>query len=83
MKHEPTNADRARWARNALEIFTAQTYSGSDPETMEPHDLECAIGDLICDLLHYARRQGFDTGSILHTACGNFGWELLEEGQGV
>jgi hypothetical protein len=28
---EPTIQDRARWARNALAVFTAETFSGDHP----------------------------------------------------
>ena len=79
MTNEPTNADRAKWAESALEVFTDQTYSGDHPATMNRDDLETAIGDLICDLMHYARQQGFDTGNILQQACGHFGFELQQE----
>jgi hypothetical protein len=79
MTDEPTNADRAQWAKDALAIFTARTFSGDHPDTMARDDLECAISDLICDLLHYARQQEFDTGSIIQQAAGHFGFELLEE----
>lgn len=79
MSKEPTNADRALWAKNALAAFTASTFSGDHPDTMNRDDLECAISDLICDLMHYARQEGFDTGSILQQACGHFGCELPEE----
>ena len=79
MTQEPTNADRARWAGNALAVFTAETFSGDHPDTMDRADLCCSISDLICDLMHYSRQKGFDIGSIVHQACGNFGVELLEE----
>ncbi len=79
MTNEPTNADRARWAKNALAVFTAETYSGDEPDAMDRGDLETAISDLICDLMHYARQKRFDTGSILQQACGHFGCELLME----
>lgn len=79
MTHEPTNADRADWAREALAAFTARTYGGDHPDTMERGDLETAIYDLIADLLHYAKRQGFDTGSIITQACYHFECELREE----
>ncbi len=79
MNHEPTNADRARWAKNALAVFTAETFSGDHPDTMNRDDLQCAIGDLICDLLHYARQSGFDVGTIAQQAFGNFACELLDE----
>ncbi len=81
MKTEPTNADRAQWAHEALAVFTARTFSGDHPDTMARDDLECAISDLICDLLHFALQQGFDTGSIVQRACGHFGCELWEEAQ--
>ncbi len=79
MSKEPTNADRALWAKHVLTAFTARTFSGDHPDTMNRGDLECAISDLICDLMHYARQEGFDTGSILQQACGHFRCELLEE----
>ncbi len=78
---KPTNQDRARWARDALAVFTDATYSGDDPDIMNRDDLESAIADLICDLMHYARQQGFETGSIMQQACVLFGMELLEEAQ--
>jgi len=79
MTNEPTNADRAAWAKDALAVFTAETFGGDHPDRMERGDLECAAGDLIADLLHYAVQQGFDAGSIMRSACGHFGCELLKE----
>lgn len=79
MTNEPTNADRAAWAKSALAAFTAATYSADHPDTMVRDDLECAISDLICDLMHFARQSAFDVGSILQQACGNFGCELFVE----
>jgi len=80
MRSDTTNAERSQWAKDALCVFTARTFSGDHPNTMDRDDLECAIADLICDLMHYARRQGFDTGLILQQACRNYESELLEEG---
>jgi hypothetical protein len=79
MTNEPTNPARAAWAKSALAVFTAATFSGDHPDTMNREDLECAISDLICDLMHFARQNAFDVGSILQQACGNFGCELFEE----
>ncbi|HWB12758.1 MAG TPA: hypothetical protein VG826_26265 [Pirellulales bacterium] len=79
MSNEPTNTDRAAWAKDALAVFTAATFSGDHPNGMHRGDLECAVGDLITDLLHFALQQGFDAGAILQNACGNFGSELLDE----
>lgn len=76
---EPTNAQRAQWAKNALAVFTSETYSGDHPDTMHPGDLETAIGDLICDLLHFARYQPrMDAGAIHAHALGMFEQELAE-----
>ena len=79
MNDEPTNANRAQWAKDALAVFTATTFSGDHPDTMHRSDLECAIGDLICDLLHFTRQREFDVGRILQQACGHFAFELLDE----
>jgi len=76
---EPTNQQRARWARAALAVFTAETFSGDDPDTMDRDDLESAIGDLICDLLHFAVQQGFDPQKIVETAEGHHAIEIMEE----
>ena len=69
---EPTNRDRARWARDALAVFTAETFSGDHPDTMHRDDLECAIGDLIADLLHLAQQKGFDPQAILRARQRSF-----------
>ncbi len=74
---EPTNKDRAGWASNALAIFTAETFSGDHPDSMHRDDLECAIGDLISDLLHLAQQKNFDPQTILEQANAHFNFELL------
>ena len=74
---EPTNRDRARWARDALAVFTGATFSGDHPDTMHRDDLACAIGDLICDLLHLAHQKGFDPQVILEQGNAHFKTELL------
>lgn len=79
MTDEPTNADRAAWAKEALAVFTTRTFRGDHPDRMNPDDLKSAVGDLIADLLHFAGRQGFGPEGILRTACGHFGYELAEE----
>lgn len=79
MTSEPTNADRARWARNALAVFTAETYGGDHPDTMDRGDLETAVSDLIADLLHFAVSQGFDADEILRSASFHFEAELAED----
>jgi len=77
----PTNADRAGWAHDALAGFTAATFWNKHPDTMHRMDLECAIGDLITDLLHYAGQQGFDTDCIMRRAQAHFETERDEEAQ--
>jgi len=75
---EPTNEQRAEWAGNALALFTAETY-GDHPDTMHASDVESAIGDLICDLLHLAAREGIVVGVIHAHALEMFETELAEE----
>jgi len=77
--HEPTNAQRAEWAKAALAVFTGETYSGDHPDTMHPEDLDSAIGDLICDLLHFAARKRMPAYTIHAHALELFETELAEE----
>ena len=79
MTTEPTNADRAAWAKAALTIFTARTYGGDHPDTMDRGDLDTAISDLIADLLHYAWQQEFDVPTLFRHAWDTFEIELFEE----
>jgi hypothetical protein len=79
MTIEPTNADRAKWAKEALAVYTTRTLSPYHPDRMDEDDLECSMSDLICDLLHYARQQECDVGSILQQGCGHFAQEILDE----
>lgn len=83
MNTEPTNADRAEWAKHALATFIARTYGGDHPDTMDRGDLETAVGDLIADLLHYTNQKGFDSDEILRSARFHFEAELAEEAQNV
>jgi hypothetical protein len=79
MSYELTNAQRASWAKDALAVFTATTFSGDHPDTMDRTDLECAVADLICDLLHFARFHCFDVDSIHQRALTHFTIELNDE----
>lgn len=79
MTQEPTNADRAAWAKQALAVFTGLTYGGEHPDTMDGDDRRFAVTDLIADLFHYAHQQGYDVGSIVYGACGHFGAEICDE----
>lgn len=51
--HAPCNVRRAQWAKNALEVFTVETYGGDVPDDMDHGDLETAVQDLVSDLMHY------------------------------
>jgi hypothetical protein len=73
----PTNQDRACWARNALAVFAAETFSGDHLDTMDRDDLECVVSDLISDLLHFAQQRGFDPQVILERGNSHFSAELL------
>ena len=79
MTSEPSNADRAEWAKDALAVFTALTFSGDHPDTMHHQDLECAIVDLICDLLHFASYKHFAVEAVHQRAPTHFSIELDDE----
>jgi hypothetical protein len=76
---EPTNTNRAEWAKNALAVFTAETYSGDHHDSMHPDDVESSIGDLIADLLHFATRKDMDVGGVHRHALDMFEQERAEE----
>jgi hypothetical protein len=56
------NADRAQWAGAALEEFRRATGS----------DYEDALGDLLCDLMHWSDRNNFDFDAALCRAQGHY-----------
>jgi hypothetical protein len=75
----PTNVQRANWAKAALTVFTTETYNGDAPEAMHPRDLEDAITDLICDLLHLASfYPRMDVAAIYAQALNLFEQEKAE-----
>jgi hypothetical protein len=80
MMSKPSNQDRARWANNALRMFIGATWNGDNPDTMHRDDLECAIADLICDLLHLAEQKGLDSQKILERSNAHFEAELFFDG---
>jgi hypothetical protein len=81
MTSNPSNADRANWARDALAVFTHRTSSGAHPNTMDRDDLESAIADLICDLFHYGQQQNIDAGSVIQSSARHFAYEVWDEAQ--
>jgi hypothetical protein len=66
---DPTNEHRAEWGLHALNEFLRVC----------PTDRDCAITDLICDLLHLARREGQDPDGVLGGAVLHF--EAEERGE--
>jgi hypothetical protein len=66
-----TNAHRAKWAEACVSVFIQHT--GCDNED--------ALGDLLCDLMHWAVQRNFALYAALESALGHFEAELVEEGQ--
>jgi hypothetical protein len=70
MNNDPTNADRAEFATQAIEAVPGK-YGVVD---------EDAITDLISDLLHLAKKLGYaEAGVLLDRARMNFDAEINEE----
>lgn len=80
---EVTNEMRAEWAKNALTLFTKETYYDRSPEQLTPEDREDAVADLICDLLHYANSQGFNCDDIVRRSAALFKEEVEDELNGL
>lgn len=68
MFKDPSNADRAAWAQAAVDGFRAVCRG----------DREDDIKDLICNLLHLARRRGHDPQGCLNGAMMHFDAEEME-----
>ena len=68
---EPTNSDRAAWAEKALLTFCCQTGT----------DYEDALGDLLCDLMHWADENEIDFNSALDGAREHHAFEVREAGE--
>lgn len=79
------NERRADWAENALDTFTVETYGGRhfadivEEQPDEGDDAYTAVQDLIGDLLHVAKRYGWDTADILRRAQANFDHEAAPD----
>jgi hypothetical protein len=69
---EGMNADRAEWAAAALRHFRCSTGT----------DYEDALGDLLCDLMHWSDRSNFDFELALDRARGNYQAETEGEDAG-
>lgn len=66
---ENMNDDRAEWAASALRHFQCTTGA----------DYEDALGDLLCDLMHWADRNNFDFEAALFRARGHYEAETSSE----
>lgn len=55
-----TNRRRADAAERALSEFTFETYGRRYAYQLPKEDRESALADLLCDLMHFARREEFD-----------------------
>jgi hypothetical protein len=64
-----TNLQRAVWADNAIRTFRRET--GCDHED--------SLGDLLCDLLHWADAKNFDFEAALFRARGHHEAEVEED----
>jgi len=64
-----TNLDRANWADKAIMAFREETYCDHDE----------SLGDLLCDLMHWADATNFDFDAALDRARHNYQAERDEE----
>jgi hypothetical protein len=64
-----TNRTRAEWAAACISVFMHQTGC----------DLGDSLGDLLCDLMHWSKQNGFDFELAFERARGHFEAELLDE----
>jgi len=78
MTNEPSNFHRAAWARNALAVFLEETWGTASPEALRADDLNDAVADLICDLLHFANQSSLDPEGIIGQATLHYHAELVE-----
>ena len=58
-----TNAKRAAWAEACISLFADMTGTDNDADS---------IGDLICNLGHYAQRRNLDFLKLLQTGIGHW-----------
>ena len=63
-----TNFERARWAATALAAFRQKTRC----------DHEDSLGDLLCDLMHWADAHNFDFEAALFRAESHYREERAE-----
>ncbi|TWT45261.1 hypothetical protein RAS1_16830 [Phycisphaerae bacterium RAS1] len=81
MTRKPKNSDRAARALTALSVYTAEMFDNNNPEQMQRTDLQCALCDIIADLLHLANQHALNVYDVVRLACDHFEAELAEEAQ--
>lgn len=69
-----TNKQRAQWAESAIERYN----EAKEGRTMPYDTIENVVIDLICDLMHYAKRMEIDIEHAYKLACSNFQDEEME-----
>lgn len=81
--HHPMNATRADWAETAVAAFVeAVRTDGRSFDQIHVDDQQDAIGDLIGNLLHFARLNGFDPLKLLERGRAHFTHETQPDYQG-
>src|SRR5688572_9972509 len=70
------NRRRAAWAEIALDAFTA---AKAEKLPLDREEFETAIGDLITDLLHLARKRHISAGQLYAHAMRMFNGEVQDK----
>lgn len=76
--NEPTNTDRARWAKNAIDFFAEETGLMPDIEEDE-REYATAVADLLSDIIHFCNQNEINFFDALDRAEMNFDAEVHEE----
>lgn len=71
---DPTNVDRAEYARAGLQAFVRRTHIGDE-------NVETQLGDFITDLMHLADLEGVSFDAVLQRAYTYYRHEALEFGR--
>lgn len=71
---EPTNVDRAGWARVGLAAFSRRTGEAGN-------EIETQLVDLLTDLMHLADYEGVDKDEVLDRALWHYAQDVREMGK--
>ena len=72
MNELTANLDRAKWAAAALQAFADEVASG------DTADVATLLGDLLCDLGHFADSKGLDYQAIVAKSLGTWKAEVAD-----